>query len=652
MIDSSTLNESQLEAVNWNGGALLVLAGSGSGKTRVIVCRIARLIEETPEKHFNILGLTFTNKAAAEMRERISALVPASHERTLLTTFHSFSADLLRQHGHHLGLKPDFTVLSQDADRLALLDEALHGVKLGHDGRSGSERLLPLVSRLAETNVGRRNAVKVLQDTYDNPEAEKIAAVYDKYRSLMIERNALDFPGLIREALNLLIRLPGVRKQIQRIYPYICVDEFQDTNLSQYMILQHIVNPETKNLFVVADDDQIIYQWNGASPERLFSIKEYFDMKILQLPENYRCPPDVVKLANRLIRNNSGRFESKKDAAAHKRTDEVSSVTARQFETFEEEAHWVARHMAKRPADSLPNCVVLARTRKLLEKIVEALEEQGIEGYLAVRKNEFESASLKWLHSILRLANARGNREYLHVACKMFYSLEGIGFNVKDIAAQAASCDGDYLRAWMCAALKNGGLSEECRNLVSNHLRRLSERLDFWAFQDAAFKWLDKLPDTVPDEGGIFDEYTEEKNTWRTLVDEISAQYGKDEITLNLLLQELDLRSKTPPHPDNAVPCFTIHSSKGMEFDHVYLVGLVEDQLPSWQAIKKEKGNSSREMQEERRNCFVAITRAQKSLCLSWAKRVQGREKTPSRFLNEMGIRATLETKPLAVTPA
>ena len=636
MVDLSMLNESQYCAATWQEGALLVLAGPGSGKTRVLTCRIARLVEETPDKYFRILGLTFTNKAAAEMRERIESLVPNSNERTLLTTFHSFSADILRQHGHHIGLKPDFTILSQDADRYAFLDEALNEVDSAQGNGKNGERLLPLVSRLAENNVSRGEAFEFLLKTFNDREASVVATAYGNYRDLMIRRNVLDFPSLINETLDLINNNPGVRKQIRRIYPYVCVDEFQDTNLSQYRILKRIVNPETKNLFVVADDDQVIYQWNGASPERLVKIKNDFDMKLLQLPENYRCPPEVVELANRLIQHNPGRFRSKRDIRAHKKTGESVPVEARQFETFEEETLWVARHIAGRPAASRSRCAVLARTKKLLDGAVKALEEQGVEAYLAARKNEFESASLQWLHSTLRLANARGSREYLRGVCKAFYWLEGIVLDVKDIVAQASACDGDYLRAWICAASKTENLSEESRNLIRNHLPRLSDRLDFWTFQDAAFRWLDTLPDIVPNESGIFDEYTEEKNTWRNLVGEISAKFGKEEVTLNLLLQELDLRSKTHPHPENAVPCFTIHSSKGMEFDYVYLIGLVEDQLPSWRAVKR--GADSREMREERRNCFVAITRAQEFLSLSCAKEVHGWRKEPSRFLTEMKV--------------
>lgn len=631
--DLSTLNENQRDAVLWQEGPLLVLAGPGSGKTRVLTYRIARLIQETPQKHFRILGLTFTNKAAAEMRERIENLVPNAGERSLLTTFHSFAADLLRQHGHHLGLKPDFTILVQDADRHSLLDEAIERADAGSS--VSSERLLPLISRLLENDVPSHAALARLQNS-SLQEPEVIASVYTNYRSLMIERRALDFPGLIAEALGLLDSHAGVRKQIQRVYPFVCVDEFQDTNLSQYKILHHLVNESTKNLFVVADDDQIIYQWNGASPERLQALRNDFGMQVIQLPENYRCPASVVELANKLISQNFGRSADKNPLTAHKPASTASTVALQRFNDFSEEAAWVAKSIAARRPEARATCVVLARTKKLLEQVIEALDANGVAGYLAARKNEFESASLQWLHSMLRLANGRSSREHLRRVCKAFYTLEGIDLNVKDIMSRASAEDGDYLRTWAIAALERKELSTSARKLIEQTVAKLSERLDFWAFQKEAFGWLDTLPDVKPDVEGVFDEYEQEKETWDQLVSEISAQYGRSEVTLHLLLQELDLRSKSPVPPKNSVPCFTIHASKGMEFDHVYLVGLVEDQLPSWAAIKK--GADSREMQEERRNCFVAITRAQETLSLSYADRVFGWPKQPSRFLYEMGL--------------
>jgi DNA helicase-2/ATP-dependent DNA helicase PcrA len=652
-LDISTLNENQLDAVNWDDGPLLVLAGPGSGKTRVLTYRIARLIQDSPGKHFRILGLTFTNAAAAEMRQRITSLVPNADERTLLTTFHSFAADLLRQHGHHIALRPDFTLLVQDSDRHALLDEAIETalvqdsdrhafldeaieIAQGTKQRVTSESLLPLITRLIENNVAPSLALQELEkSSLDEPGF--FANIYQNYRKLMIERNSLDFPTLIAEALGLLENQVGVRKQIQRIYPYVCIDEFQDTNIIQYRILLHLVHPEKRNLFVVADDDQIIYQWNGASPERLTAIKEDFDMELIQLPENYRCPAEVVELANNLIRHNFGRFVGKGKLTAHKVRPATSVIRMQSFPTFDEEVAWVADDIAARSEVARTRCVVLARTRKLLEQVVIAMDECGITGYLAVRKNEFESASLQWLHAILRLANARGSREYLRIACKSFFSLEGINLNVKDVIARSAAEEGDYLRGWIKSALDRDELSQSARHLLEGSVTRLAERLDFWSFEEAAFTWLDSLPGVVAkDQEGLFDEYVEEKETWHTLVSEICSQYGRSEVTLHLLLQELDLRSKSPPTPKNGIPCFTIHAAKGLEFDHVYLIGMVEDQLPSWNAIKK--GDRSHEMREERRNCFVAITRAQETLTLTYAKQVHGWSKNPSRFLSEMEL--------------
>jgi DNA helicase-2/ATP-dependent DNA helicase PcrA len=635
MLDLASLNENQLKAVQWTDGSLLVLAGPGSGKTRVLTYRIARLIEESPKKYFKVLALTFTNKAAAEMRERIQDLIPNNSQRALLTTFHSFCADLLRQHGSHVGLRPDFTILVEDSDRQSLLEEAIERNMQSTDAAVSSERLLPLIGRLTENDVTPDEAEAVLQANHFEDPAS-LALIYGEYRRLMIERNTLDFAGLISEAHGLLQSRVGVRKQIQRVYPYICVDEFQDTNLAQYKILRQLVNADTKNLFVVADDDQIIYQWNGASPERLWALRQDFGMELLQLPQNYRCPAPVVELANQLIAHNFERSTEKSRLTAHKSVAAESAVRLEHFHDFAEEARWVAADIAARPKAAQQKTVVLARTKKLLEDVIDALTDAGVPAYIAIRKNEFESASLQWMHSVLRLANARSSREHLRRLCKAFFALEGLDLNVKDIMSLAGTLDGDYLRAWASMALARSGLSKATRRLLETSLPKLSERLDFWGFQADAFSWLDSLPDEAPDVAGTFEEYESERATWRELVAEISAQYGRDQITLHLLLQELDLRSKAPSPPPGAVPCFTIHASKGMEFDHVYLVGLVEDQLPSWAA--KKKGDDSREMQEERRNCFVAITRAQETLTLTYSSRVGGWAKQPSRFLAEMGL--------------
>ena len=636
MVDLSMLNANQLEAVSWTDGPLLVLAGPGSGKTRVLTYRIARIVEDSHGKPFRILGLTFTNRAASEMNTRIQGLVPNARNRIRLTTFHSFCVDLLRQHGHHIGLRPDFTILPQDVDREAVLDEAINDVRLEHpEVFHSGQQLLPVVSRLLDNCVSADGALEELSSrNVDN--ALALAAIYASYRRLMIENNQLDFGCLIAEALGLLERNPNIRRLINRIYTYVCVDEFQDTNLAQYRMLSYLVNPATKNLFVVADDDQIIYQWNGADPKRLHSLREDFGVTVLQLPENYRCPPSVVEAANKLINYNLTRYFDKAALVAHKRSQESDVIRVETFESFEEEADWIASDIALRHADARCDSVVLARTRRLLEPVVSALEANGIAAYIAVRKDEFLSNKMIWLHSVLRLANARQDREQLRRVCKSFFELAGVNLQVRDIISDAAAAEGDYLRAWHRTASSRPQLDQRTRLFLDGFIPVLSEKLDFRPFINAAFAWFENLPNVGPPSKDNESEFVEEYNTWHELAEEVDREYGREQVTLNVLLQGFDLRSKTHSAPKDAVLCYTIHGAKGAEFQHVYLVGLVEDQLPSYWAVKK--GPDSHEIQEERRNCFVAITRVQNSLTLTYSQKVFGWSKTPSRFLKEMEL--------------
>ena len=637
MVDLSSFDQNQLASVNWGEGPLLVQAGPGSGKTRVLTHRIARILEDTRGQHFRILGLTFTHKAAAEMHDRIERLILNSGERTLMTTFHSFGASLLRQHGHHIGLSPGFAILHQEADQEALLDEAIQMARSEFDEVDfKSEQLLRTVSNLLDNGIDGKDAVEFLQKQ-NNKRPEEIGAIYRNYRSLMLQNNKLDFGGIISESLGLLRDKPAVRRQVNRVYSYVCVDEFQDTNLAQYEILCYLVNPATKNLFVVADDDQIIYQWNGASPERLKKLRSDFGMTVLQLPENYRCPPDVIAIANTLIKHNLSHDTEKADLTSRKPSEVKDVVLVKGFSSLDEESDWIASDIAQYPIESRSNIAVLARTRRLLGQICTTLNERGVPAYLAERKTEFTTSPMVWMHATLRLANARQDKEQLRRVCKSYFDLAGVNLSPNDIMADAATEEGDYLRAWQRAALSREFPVSESGLFLSDALSRLTERLDFRHFINASFDWFDKLPETGPFLEDTTTEYQEESATWHNLMNEIDHEAGgREQLTLNVLLQGLDLRSKSSTPPNGAVRCYTIHGSKGLEFNYVYLAGLVEDQLPSWAAVKK--GDNSHEMQEERRNCFVAVTRVQEGLTLTYSDKVFGWPKKPSRFLKEMGL--------------
>lgn len=634
-IDLSTLNKKQLEAVQWGQGPLLVLAGPGSGKTRVLTYRIARLLNDTSGERFRILGVTFTNKAAGEMRTRLEALLKSGKERALLTTFHSFAAEILRQHGHHIGLRPDFTILVEQADREAVATEAMK--KLSDDVAdtiSGAANALPVIDKmLAECSSPDELTTRL----GGHQHKEFLFQLFNAYRAELIKGNHLDFASLIGMAVQLLEERSAIAKQFQRVYRYVCVDEFQDTNETQFRLLCALVPAGRPNLFVVADDDQLIYQWNGANPKRLQELLKRFSMGTVQLPENYRCPPAVIELANNLISHNVDRSPGKERLKAHKVTTTDSHLRVFHFADFGKEVAWVVAELKQTPKEGRNHCVVLGRSKKLLDAVIAECARQSVPAYIAVRKSQFISAPVSWLHAVLRLANARQDREQLRKVCKAYYSLEGSNIRVEGVVAASSFQSGDYLRGWLEVALGQETISPPTQAFLELTKSTLLERVDHWAFIEAAFSWFDTLQNYPSTFDTAFDEYQEEKEVWKLLQQEVIQQYGRSEVSLHSLLQEFDLRSKETPPPKDAVRCLTIHGSKGLEFKSVYLIGLVEGHLPSWAATKK--GDDSFEMREERRNCFVAITRAEEALTLTYSGRYFGYVKAPSRFLTEMGIK-------------
>lgn len=634
-IDLSTLNESQIAAVNWQDGPLLVLAGPGSGKTRVLTYRVARLIDSSAEARFRVLGVTFTNKAASEMRNRIDGLLSVGRDRATLTTFHAFAAEILRQHGSHSGLKPDFGILTEQADRESVLTDAIKtGLEADSEFEPKATQLLPAINRMLDECVLPEEAQKRLGA---QPHARDLAAIYKEYWKRLIKANQLDFGSLLAIAVDLLEKRPAIARQIRRVYSYVCVDEFQDTNFAQYRFLLQLVPEANPNLFVVADDDQLIYQWNGASPARLQDLRKRFKMDLIQLPENYRCPPEVIELANSLIIHNADRTVDKIPLTAHKTVNGTSRVTVKRFSDFEQEGVWLAERLGQFPATERPHCAILARRKKLLEEVVTMLERKSIPAYIAIRKNEFESAPYRWLHAVLRLANSPQDREQLRRLSKAFFQLEGINVDIEDVIARSSIEQGGFLRAWLDVVDERNEGERATRKILLATRKELLERLDYWTFVKAVHDWFSAIRSRKSDTAeAAFEQFDDEKEIWDGLTTEIAGHYTVADLTLHNFLQELDLRAKEKPVPKDAVRCLTIAASKGMEFRHVFLIGLVEDELPGYYA--KKKGDASDDMREERRNCFVAITRAEETLTLTYADRYFGWQKQPSRFLKEMGF--------------
>lgn len=624
-IDLDSLNENQRKAVLWEDGPLLVLAGPGSGKTRVLTLRVARLLEERED--VSVLALTFTNKAAAEMRERVDQLLGQRGDRTHLCTFHSFATDVLRQHGSHLGLRPDFSLLTQDEDRLPILNDVAVGLEIeGYALPTDRKSLLVLVDRLfAESYEGGPEAPSLTKTP------DWVPLLFKGYSSALIDANRLDYGSLLGFTYRLLREKPKVARVLRLGWTHVCVDEFQDTNKAQYDLLKLFVAEKNPNLFVVGDDDQILYQWNGASPERLLALGSDFNMDVVQLPENYRCPPEIVDLANKLIVHNKLRTHDKQPLAAFRTASlEEGVIRSGAFETPNDEVQAIAKDILNR--NLVPSeCVVLARTTKLLESAAVALCAAGLEAYVARRKNDFESPVVRVVFHALRLANARHDHDLLRRLCVAWNDLSAATLEVEDIVASATLVGGDFLRAWADAASVD---TEGNTTALLGKLRNaLVDRLDFpgivdWFLVEGCKSWTDE------DDSDQANEF----EIWREIHGEIVREHGHDDLTLNLYLQQMDLAPKTTRPSPSAVRCLTVHGSKGLEFKHVYLIGMAQQVLPSFQALKN--GPNSRELEEERRNCFVAITRVKESLTLTRARQYNGWAKPPSQFLVEMGFKA------------
>ena len=627
MLDLESLNVNQRQAVGWNDGPMLVLAGPGAGKTRVLTMRVARLIQGTPDKRFRVLALTFTAKAAEEMRGRVAHLLGPNIRRARLTTFHGFAADVLRQHGSHFGLRPDFTIFNQDADRLLVLRDAMQdATDAGIPPGATVKGVLPMIDRLLRDGQDGQEGQDVPLP-FAAPGKEWIRPIYRSYIRLLIEGNHLDSGALLVCCLRLFIERPRIARDYGVVYPFACVDEYEDTNTVQGLLLRALYPSRNANLFVVADDDQTIYQWNGASPERLRRLQYDFDMHVVQLPESFRCPPEVVGLANNLIRHNVDRAPNKKPLVSAAGAPTLAVVRVRRFADCAAELSWVAADIEERALDP-GACTVLARSTKLVRAAAAALSHSGLPSYVVKRKAEFETPLLRFLHSALRLSNRPANLEQLAALCRACYGLTAARVLPEDAEAESVLSGDSLLAGFLSAAA--AGADTNSRPLLDTLRADLLDRVQYRDFVKNVLAWRDGHPRTGNTDP---DEETEERSIWGSLTREIRQQLGADP-PLGQFLQQIDLRQKTPPPRATDVQCLTIHMAKGKEFHHVYLTGLAEEQLPSYQAV--QGGPSA--MEEERRSCFVAITRVQCSLTLTYADSYFGWSKQPSRFLAEMGL--------------
>lgn len=625
--------ESQKMAIEWNDGPVIVLAGPGSGKTAVLTERIKRILLNSQDQSFRVLALTFTNKAAAEMSERILDGNQENDHRLFIGTFHSFCSEVLRNHGTYVGINSNFEIYSSDDD----INDIISDLQSKYNEENGDT--IP-----DNINVGK--AIKYFEKHLcisdgdldvvmpKTAYAREYKWFYHKYIEYMLANNVLDFDMLILMTFRLFKENPGIAKIYARTYKYINIDEFQDTNYGQYMLIKCMCGTKNNNLFIVADDDQVIYGWNGASHKRITEFREDYNAELIQLNQNFRCPKEVILAANRLIAHNSSRTVSKKPLESMKVLPEENHVFMNSFDDYTEEMSFVAGLTKKiheeNPDDSI--CVI-ARNNRLLETAFEEAEKVGVECEKSKRKTDFETPYVLLLYLLLKLANHRNDIKVLKQIIAIFEQALLISINLEEVLTNAELSNQDYMSA-LSEEIK-GKLGDD--NFEKSFELELSEGKNFISFIQKAFDWSENRIDQIEDESHkeqAKQEFLIEKKIWTDFERHLSYNYDLDEITVATYMQEFAMISKESEPAKDAVQFLTIHASKGKEFDHVILIGMVNDELPSFQSMKK--GIDSVEMEEERRNCFVAITRTQKKLYLTYSAKYYGWRKNPSLFLNEM----------------
>lgn len=601
----------QIQAVDWDNGPLLVLAGPGSGATRVMTSRIARLLDRSRGQRFRILALASSSGTARAMANAVASLAPGLEERTTIVTLHGFCTQVLRQHGVHRRLNTNFAIYSQTTDRLALLADALRraGVHHTHDT---AQQLLPwidyLKDRLVEPEQAESHLAAINGAVAEH--AGQVAQAYRFYEKELRRGNALDLNSLVFEAYRLFKPYPIFAKHYQAAYRYWLVDQFQDTHGAQYELLRSMAQPAFRNLFVVADDDRTASERNGASVRRIRDFVRDVGCKVMQLPANFRCPPDIVESASRLAIYNGNGVESDRTATA-------ASIRRLAFATDAQEIAGVADEIAGLDAEERRGTAVLARHRARLQAMCGALKERSVPAYLDVRRVDYASAEMRWLAACLEQVRRPLDRRNMALLVGSFEQFSAARADWEEISSRSESEGVTWLAAWL-DGVRGNGAADAVHALVAPIAKLADGAITPEA---AAAQVLTCFEHRAAD-----DDLKEDLEAWRRIDRE--AGNGNADRSLARLL---------PAPVPGAVTLTTLYGARGREFDTVYLIGLAEGILPSCRSIRTEADDGGAAMDEERRECFVAITGARQRVVLSRARRYRGAEKEPSRFLAEMG---------------
>jgi len=638
------LNEAQRAPVLQKEGAMMVIAGAGSGKTRVLTMRIAHLMQQGVDA-FNILSLTFTNKAAREMKSRIGTIVGNSEAKNLwMGTFHSVFAKILRIEGHHLGFPPNFTIYdSQDSQRLISaiikemgLDKDVYKYKQVH-------------SRISSF----KNSLITVKAYFQNPELmeadamakkPRLGEIYKEYVDRCFKAGAMDFDDLLLRTNELLARFPEVLAKYQKRFQYILVDEYQDTNHSQYLIVKALAD-RYQNICVVGDDSQSIYAFRGANINNILNFqRDYDDVQVYRLEQNYRSTKNIVEAANSVIEHN----QTKLDKVVWTANDPGPKIVVHRSLTDGEEGRYVASNIFETKMNQQlkhSDFAILYRTNAQSRAMEDALRKREIPYRIFGGLSFYQRKEIKDVLAYLRILINPNDEEALKRVIN--YPARGIGATTLDRLTIASK---QYNRSIFEVMENIQHLDININNSTKNKLynfvnmihsfKIMSENQDAFAVAETVARKTGLLQelkkDGTPEGIARIENIEELLNGMRDFVEgqkEIADATG----SLTEFLEDVALATDMDKEVDDVdrVSLMTIHLAKGLEFPYVYIVGMEEDLFPSGMSM-----NTRSELEEERRLFYVALTRAEKQAYLTytesryrWGKLIDAE---PSRFIEEI----------------
>ena len=631
-----TLNNEQREAVFCTEGPLLMLAGAGSGKTRSLTHRIAYLIEEKGVAPWNILAITFTNKAAQEMRERVDALVGYGSEDIWISSFHATCSRILRRHIDLLGYDRNFTIYDA-SDQKSLMKEVLKEMKI--DTKQFPER--SVMSEISSAKNEYKSPLDYRNEYGSNFRNQRIADIYERYQKRLKENNALDFDDLLVKMVDLFQTNPDVLEHYQDRFQYIMVDEYQDTNTVQFLLVS-LLAKKYRNLCVVGDDDQSIYKFRGANIYNILNFEKVFpDAQVIRLEQNYRSTQNILNAANGVIANNKGRKEKKLWTENQK----GELVHFKQYDTEYDEADGVVSRinfLAMRGVQ-YKDMAILYRTNAQSRIFEEKLKQKNIP-YAIVRGISFyDRKEIKDLMSYLKVVDS--GMDDLSVKRIINVPKRGIGQTTINRLQEFAILN---QMSFLDAVFNADEIPEVARALAKLHkFADMIEEFREYASEHEISELLEHILDVTQYRAELEAEGTDESISRLEDIEELFndiAYYEEEEENPNLrdFLAEKDMYTLNAgidnlEDENNKVLLMTLHNAKGLEFNNVFLGGMEEGVFPGFGAMMS--GDES-EIEEERRLCYVGITRAKERLFLSAAKRRMLRGQTQynrrSRFIDEI----------------